>query len=229
MKISKDTFDVLQNFSTIYSGIEVDEPNCLKTMSKTGSIIAIYDTEETFEPFSIWDLTKFNNLVSVSGVENCDFEFKSDEGEFGRIIVKAGSRTFNYEYAESGVMPVFSEIKSSEKYKAFNNFDFHFDLKQEDIKELKRVNSILQFSEDVLKIEMKDDVGTLTIFSESNETTNTYQIEIDGEGTGISYLKVSDLNMIPGDYKASVCEQLVRFQHKTKPLTYFLRTVLLSK
>lgn len=229
MKISKETMEVFKNFSQINQGLVVDEEKCLKTMSLTGSIIAVYDTEETFPLFSIWDFAKFNALIDAMGVENSDFEFSENDGEFGAVTVTSGSRKIKYEYADSGAMPIFQQIKPSEKYKDFDKFDFTFDLSAEDIKEIKRINSIFGFSQDVLKIEMKDDVGTLTIFSETNETTSNYSMEIDGKGSGSCCLKVNDLIMIPGDYMASVSEQMVKFQNRNKQLLYFVRTHLINR
>jgi len=229
MKITKETYDVFKNFAQINQGLVVDEENCLKTMSLTGSIIGVYDSEETFPLFSIWDFAKFNALIDVVGIENSDFEFSENEGDFGAVTIVSGSRKIKYEYADAGSMPTFQQIKPSEKYKAFDKFDFTFELSAEDIKEIKRINSIFGFSQDVLKIEMKEDVGTLTIFSETNETTSNYTIEIDGKGSGSCCLKVNDLIMIPGDYQASVTDQMVKFQNKSKSLMYFIRTHLINR
>ena len=223
MRISNECFSVLQNFAQINEGLVVDEPTCLKTMSVTGSVISVYDTDEEFPFFAIWDLQKFNSLISVPGIENCEFDFKDDH-----ILISYGSRKIKYEYADASSMPVFEEMKESNKYKAFNDFDFKFSITAEDIKEIKRISSIFG-TNDTLKIEMKDDIGVLTVFSEKNDTNSDYTIEIDGEGSGIAYLKISDLIMLNGDYKANVTEQMIKFQNTEKPLIYFIRVYLIDR
>lgn len=226
MKISSETFEVMQNMSQIHNGIVVDEENVLKTMSTSGSVICVFDTDESFPLFAIWDFTKFNSLIAVHGIENCEFSFDEKE-EFIEIL--SGSRKSKYEYADAGTMPVFEQIKDSKAYKAFNKFDFEFTITEDDIKDIKKVNNIFGFSEDVLKITMNDGVGTLEIFSEENETGSNFTLEIDGEGTGEAITKVEDLCMIQTDYVASVNEQMIRYQAKDKPLMYFIRTYLTDK
>ena len=227
MKISKETAEVFKNMAQINSGLVVDEPKHLKTMSPTGSIIAIYDPEEEFPLFSIWDFAKFNSLIDVFGVENSEFKFVEESSDdMGYVEVSSGSRKIKYEYAEMGTQPIFEQIKDAKAYKAFDKFGFTFKLSSDDIKEIKKVNSIFGFSEDILKIDMKDGVGKITIFSEKAEIKSDFTIEIDGEGTGEAMTKVEDLIMINTDYEAHCSEQMIKYQAVDKPLMYFIRTVL---
>jgi len=226
MKISKETFTVLKSCSAINKGLVVDEPNVIKTMSNSGSIICLFDTEETYPVFAVWDLTKLNSLIDVLGIENCEFDFNEKESY---IEVSYGSRKFKYEFADVGTMPVFEKMKDSKTYKAFDKFDFKFVITEQDIKDIKKANNIFGFSEDVLEITMKDDIGTIRIFSENNETTNDFEIEISGEGSGTVMTKVEDLCMIDTDYEASVSEQMIKYQASDMPLIYFIRTYLEQK
>lgn len=223
MKISKETFEVMMNMAQIQNGIVVDEPQCLKTMSPTGSIISVYDTEETFPLFAIWDFTKFNSTINVHGIVECEFTFNNQESF---VEISAGSRKVNYEYADAGSMPTFEQIKNSRDYKAFDKFDFTFKILADEIKDLKKMNQIFNFTNDVLKIDMVDGVGTIKIYSASNETKSDYIIEIDGEGTGSAMTKVDDMIMISDDYTASVCEKMIKYQSDKKPLMYFIKNFL---
>jgi hypothetical protein len=84
IKISKRTLDILKNFSTINSGILVNEGNVLTTLSSTKNILAEAHVDETFpRQFAIWDLNKF--LGTVIAVRS------EVQGLFGRCKGSIGS------------------------------------------------------------------------------------------------------------------------------------------
>ena len=57
MKISRATFDILKNFSTINGSILVKEGNVLSTISASKIILTLSSFSETFEnEFGIYDL-----------------------------------------------------------------------------------------------------------------------------------------------------------------------------
>lgn len=221
MKISSETYKIFTNYATINDGLVIEEPTCMKTINKEGSIISIYDTQEKFPLFAIWDFRKFNSLIEVMGIETCDFDFQDN-----CVIVSSGSRKIKYEYTDMSVLVDFEQLVDSQRYKNKVFDGFTFDLLADDIREIKKVNSIFQFSEDILKIEMNDGKGMITVFSEANETNSNYSLEIDGEGSGIAYTKIDNLKIISGDYKCSVSNDgIIKYQNKTIPLIYFIRTV----
>lgn len=219
MKISNESFMVMGNFAEINESFMVEEPTVFKTKNREGTIISVYDTQETFPNFAIWDLRKFNSLVSVMGIESCEFDFE-EEG----IVISSGSRKGKYEYCDMATLIDFEDLKDSVRYKDYDQFDFSFDLTAEDIKEIKKVNSIFQFKEDLLKIEMTDGKGVVTVLSEDNSTASNYSLEIDGEGTGVAYTSINNLKIINGDYKCSVNGVVIKYQHKTIPLFYLIAT-----
>ena len=77
MKISNTTLTVLRNFSTITPSINVDEAKCLKVMSQSKNIIALFDTEEEFEEFAIYDMIQLLGIISLFDLEKTDFIFKN--------------------------------------------------------------------------------------------------------------------------------------------------------
>ena len=63
MKISKQTFEVLKNFSEINANLLINPGNKLQTISIMKNVLAEATVEETFEKeFAIYDL---NSLLSV--------------------------------------------------------------------------------------------------------------------------------------------------------------------
>ncbi len=68
MKITRATFDILKNFSTINGSILVKEGNSLATISTSKNILAQAEVSETFEnEFGIYDLGEF---LRVAGDES---------------------------------------------------------------------------------------------------------------------------------------------------------------
>lgn len=226
MKISKATFEILQNFADIQDGLVVDEANCIKTSSLGGATVALFDTEETFPVFGIWDIKKFNQLINVFSIENCDFDFETSE-DFVTISHLHDNKQVQYEFHDIAHFPEFEEMKPSDNYKKFSpdvgDGNFKFNISSDQIKELKRVNGIFAFSEDFLKITMVNGKGTITIFSNRKETKSDYQIDIEGEGSGEVTTKIEDMKIINDDYQALATEFIIKYQSTTKPLIYLIK------
>ena len=74
MKFSKNTFEILKNFSNINSNILIKPGNKLCTITPAKNVMAEAEVEEEFETeFGIWDLSKF--LGTISLFDDPDFEF----------------------------------------------------------------------------------------------------------------------------------------------------------
>ena len=74
MKLSKNTLDILKNFSTINSNILVEPGNVIKTVSPVKNVMSQATVKEKFDcQFGIWDLGKF--LGTISLFEDPDFSF----------------------------------------------------------------------------------------------------------------------------------------------------------
>ena len=64
MRLSKDTVEVLKNFSTINQCILVKEGNKLRTISTMKNILAEADVSEVFpSEFGIYDLNEFLGVM----------------------------------------------------------------------------------------------------------------------------------------------------------------------
>ena len=87
MKLSDNTLNLLNNFSTINSGITVKAGNEISTVSAMKNIFAKAVVDETFnQEHSIYDLSEY--LGAVSLFDTPDFEFNGEsvnvvEGEQG--------------------------------------------------------------------------------------------------------------------------------------------------
>ena len=87
MKISKDTLDVLKNYSTINQGITVNAGNELKTMSIDQSVDSLFKSDTIFPTeFSIYDVNGFLSVISI--FEDPDFNFQENN-----LVISEGAET----------------------------------------------------------------------------------------------------------------------------------------
>ena len=77
MKLSKETIEILKNFSTINSNILVEPGNVIKTISPVKNVMSEATVSETFDTqFGIWDLGKF--LGTISLFDDAEFFFSGE-------------------------------------------------------------------------------------------------------------------------------------------------------
>lgn len=214
VKISKRTLDILKNFSTINSGILVNEGNLLTTLSSTKNILAEARVDETFpRQFAIWDLNKF--LGTVSLFKDPDFIF--DENF---VTVKSGGSSVRYYYCAQNL------VTSTNKRITMPTAVVEFDLKAKDFAEVMKAASVLQVqhlcvrsSEDSSKIE-------LAVVDKSDTTSNFYSLEVGDNTSGATFefiFDVDNLKILQGDYRVSISQKIVScFTNKNEPLTYWI-------
>jgi hypothetical protein len=214
VKISKRTLDILKNFSTINSGILVNEGNLLTTLSSTKNILAEARVDETFpRQFAVWDLNKF--LGTVSLFKDPDFIF--DENF---VTVKSGGSSVRYYYCAQNL------VTSTNKRITMPSAVVEFDLKAKDFAEVMKAASVLQVqhlcvrsSEDGSKIE-------LAVVDKSDTTSNFYSLEVGDNSTGATFefiFDVDNLKILPGDYSVAISQKIVScFTNKNEPLTYWI-------
>ena len=214
VKISKRTLDILKNFSTINSGILVNEGNLLTTLSSTKNILAEARVDETFpRQFAVWDLNKF--LGTVSLFKDPDFIF--DENF---VTVKSGGSSVRYYYCAQNL------VTSTNKRITMPSAVVEFDLKAKDFAEVMKAASVLQVqhlcvrsSEDGSKIE-------LAVVDKSDTTSNFYSLEVGDNSTGATFefiFDVDNLKILTGDYSVAISQKIVScFTNKNEPLTYWI-------
>jgi len=77
MKISKETLEVLKNFSAINPNLVISEGNKLSTIAEAKNIMASTEVSETFpKEVGIYDLNEF--LSAHSLIEDADLEFGNE-------------------------------------------------------------------------------------------------------------------------------------------------------
>ena len=196
-KISKESLEVLKNFSSINSNILVKPGSTLTTVSPVKNVMAEATVPELFDSeFGIWDLNKFLGTISL---------FDSPEFEFNDNFVKisSGSTEVVYYYCEPKLLTTVS------KKITMPDSVLDFTLKQSDLLELQKAASVMQLPDMVVRSNGSD--VELAVLDKKDSTSNTYSIGVDvtTDAEFDFYFKVENLKMIGGDYDVTISEKKI--------------------
>ena len=213
MKLSKETIEVLKNFSGINQSIVVKEGNKLKTVNTLKNILAHATVEEDFpKEFAIYDLTRFLGLIS--SMEEPELEFKEKY-----MTVGTGTRKVRYKYADTDY------IIKPEKDIDMPESEIKFKLSEEVYVSLEKVATILQLHDICLKGCKKSGKILLCATNKKNDSSNDYSEEV-GEGVTKNFnivMKKENLKIIPGDYDVSISSKgISHFKNVNLDLEYWI-------
>jgi len=194
MKLSKETIEVLKNFSGINQSIVVKEGSKLKTMNTLRNILAHATVEEDFpKEFAIYDLTRFLGLIS--SMEEPELEFQEKY-----VIVGTGKRKVRYKYADTDY------IIKPEKDIVMPESEIKFKLSEEVYVSLEKVATILQLHDICIKGCAKSGKILLCAINKKDDSSDDYSEEV-GEGVTKNFnivMKKENLKILPDDYDVSI-------------------------
>jgi CRISPR/Cas system-associated protein Csx1 len=212
MRLSKETFNILKNFSSINSNILIKPGNVLKTRSAGSNIYVKAKVQEDFDTeVAIWDLNKFLGVISM--FNNPDLEFHDTH-----VDISNGRSSVKYYYAEKSLLTV--------PTKDINMPDvlFTFTLDEQDLNEIMKAASILQVND--LKIIAGDGKIRLTVDDSSNSTSDSFEIIVEENYDGPNYegqITIGEIKFLSGSYNVDVTDTVVsRFTHTSQDITYFI-------
>ena len=213
MKLSKETIEVLKNFSGINQSIVVKEGSKLKTVNSLKNILAHATVEEDFpKEFAIYDLTEFLGLLSSMSEPELTFN-KSD------VTVSSDTRKVKYRYADTDY------IVKPEKDIDMPESEIKFKLSEEVYVSLEKVATILQLHDICLKGCKKSGKILLCATNKKNDSSNDYSEEV-GEGVTNKFnivMKKENLKIIPGDYDVSISSKgISHFKNVNLDLEYWI-------
>jgi hypothetical protein len=199
MKISKETLEVLKNFSAINPNLVIKPGNKLSSIAEAKNIMSAVEVAETFpKEVGIYDLNEF--LSALSLIDNPDLEFGDDS-----VIIKSDLASLTYRYADVSILtaPV-KEVTMPE-------VDVSIKLTVDDISAIRKAGSAL--GHPVCSITTYD--GSDTIYLEvkdpENATANVFQLAVgttDVSNYDFQFL-ISNLKLVPGDYEVSISSKLI--------------------
>lgn len=212
MRLSKETFNVLKNFSSINSNILIKPGNVIKTVSVGKNIFAKATVQEDFDTeVAIWDLNKFLGVISM--FSNPDLEFHETH-----VDISNGRSTVTYFYSEPEILTTPNKDISMPKPL------FSFDLDEQDLNEILKASSILQVTD--MRIIAQNGKIEITVKDSGNQSSNSFSITVDENYDGPDYsgtFKVTEIKFLPGSYHVEITDTIIsRFTHKQQDLSYFI-------
>jgi hypothetical protein len=214
MKISKQTFEIMKNFTAINNSIWFTEPQALKTISLAENIVGIFDTEEEFPMWQLYNSVPFMSMSTLFDPEKIDFDFQEN-----KVILKTKGTRVTIVYDPADLLPQYDSIKPAANYKKFDNFNASFALSSAKIGQIQKTANILGLPD--MAIKMKDGKGVISINDSENPDSNSLKIAVAGEGSCDIQMMVKNLQIVSGDYKVSVANNLLsKFHHQGMPLFY---------
>ena len=213
MKLSKETIEVLKNFSGINQSIVVKKGNKLKTVNSLKNILAHATVEEDFpKEFAIYDLTEFLGLLSSISEPELTFN-KSD------VTVSSDTRKVKYRYADTDY------IVKPEKDIDMPESEIKFRLNEDVYISLEKVATILQLHDICLKGCAKSGKILLCAINKKDDSSDDYSEEV-GEGVTKNFnivMKKENLKIIPGDYDVSISSKgISHFKNVNLDLEYWI-------
>ena len=211
MKLSSNTLNLLNNFSTINSGITVKTGNEISTVSAMKNIFAKAIVDETFEQeHSIYDLSEY--LGAVSLFDTPDFVFNGES-----VDVSEGDNSVRYYYAGPQM------VISPQKDITMPDPEITFDLDEDVLSSLLKASSVLSLPDMVLSSD--GNTVQLTVKDKKNATSNVYSRTV-AQGNGSTYemfLRMENIKVLPGSYTVFVSSKgIAHFTNRNISVEYFI-------
>ena len=213
MKLSKNTFKILENFKDINQSILFKQGNKLRTISVMKNILAeVTIEEEVPKDFGIYDLSQ-----SLGGITHLyrdpEFDFSNDN----HVVIKEGRMRSKYFFADPQVI-----ITPPDKEMTLPTEDVTFELSTEQLDKLLKAAAIYQLPD--LTVEGGNGVVKIVVKDKKNDTSNSFSITVGETDKVFSFnFKVENIKILPGTYDIVVSSKLLsRFSSKNNDLTYFI-------
>mgnify|MGYP003704516251 CR=1 FL=1 len=216
MILSKETLDILYNFSTINQNIFINKGNVLKTKSIQKTIYAEATIPDAFpKDFAIYNLKQFLSVINT--FNGCDITFKDDK----MVIHSAGKYSVEYPYADP------ETVDSVKKDLVIKNPIIKLTLEEDDIAKINSLGSI--FGLNMLTIEGNTSNKTTTVYYQDikNNLTAKGSVNLFTEPEFDYKINISPENwkMMKGSYDITVSNEQIpmcKLEHTQMPIKYFI-------
>lgn len=200
MKISKETLEVLKNFSAINPNLVINEGNKLSTIAEAKNIMASTTVAETFpKEVGIYDLNEF--LSALSLIENADLEFGNDS-----VVMKSPTSSITYRYADKSI------LTSPEKGVNMPESEVCVTLTADLISQIRKAGGALGHPVvSLTKVDGSDKI-VLQVKDPNNSSANVFELDTGTVSNNSSFdlqFLIANLKLIPGDYQVSVSSKLI--------------------
>lgn len=211
MQLTKETFDILKNFSSINPSISIKAGNKIRTVSPAKNILAEAIVSETFPTdFALYELNQFLGLVSLFDDVNLNFNTT-------KVDLVEGENSASYYYTD----PV-TVISPPDKNLELPSQDVCFTLEKETLKKV--VNAANQLM--LPNIVVSGDGETIRIVAcdIKNNSSNQFSKVVGETYTKFKFVyKTPNLKMIENDYDVTISSKGIS-HFKCENLQYWIAT-----
>ena len=218
MKLSKNTLDMLKNFSDINMSIEIKEGNILRTVSVQKNILAQAELEDSFpQDFAIYELNRF--LGAVSLFDDPEFTFNGKSTNIG-----TARHSVDYVYCDPSMI-----VTPPENNITFPDPEVKFVLSQDALSQIMKASNVLGTPE--IAVEggpAPADSIRIKALDVNNDSTDTFKIVLDESYSGDKFrfvFKTENMKMIPGTYDVEISSKgISHFSLQGQKLQYWIAT-----
>jgi hypothetical protein len=203
--ISKDTIDLLQNFSTINKSIVIKPGNEIQTLSLNKNILAKAKVEETFtRNMAIYDLP---SLIAVFNLFDGTPVIHTEDDSHLLITNPANRSKVKFFYADPDII-----VQPPDKEVDLPSEDVSFRLEAPLLQQIRKAWSICGVPD--LCLYGHNGVMNLCLTDKKNETSNSYSIEVGETDDVFCYcFKMENLKLYPQGYDVTISKHNVaRFE-----------------
>ena len=213
MQITRQTIDILKNFSEINSSILVEPGSNLQTIAAMKNILAKSEITESFDTrFAIYDLPEFLRSIELFDSPKLNF----NGGANVTINEEKSKQNIKYFFADKSVIVAPTKaINMPDQYVSFT-------LKKDDFARLQRAITTLNLPDVAVVGDGKN--IKLVATDKKNKSSNDYS-EIIGETDKKfnAYFKAENLKVIGDDYDVEISQQKIsHFVNRNKPVQYWI-------
>ena len=215
MKISKNTLNMMKNFSDINMSIEVKAGNLLRTVSVQKNILAEAQLESSFpQDFAIYEVNRFLGAVSL---------FDDPDFQFGEKSVKIGNDNYSIDYVYCDPSMI---VTPPENNITVPDPEVKFKLTQDTLSRLLKAGNVLTTPEIVVEGgPHPNDVMRIRAMDVNNDSSDTFHINLTdvSNATFRFVFKIENFKMIPGDYDVEISSKgIARFSQNQ--IQYWIAT-----
>lgn len=198
MKFTKETLNILKNFSTINSSIMLNKGNFIMTRALNGTVYAEATIPDAIDAdVAIYDLNTFLSVLSLVG-ESAEINLDKDEN----IEIRNERSSIFLSSADP------STISYPKKAITFPVANIIFEIKGEDLQQLMRVSRSMQI--DTLGITNVDSKIVIRGYNKAADSANMKVLytlvsgDYDGTNEFEFFINMSNMKMQPADYKCMI-------------------------
>ena len=214
MKLSKNTLDMLKNFSDINMSIEIKKGNILRTVSVQKNILAQAELEDAFpQDFAIYELNRF--LGAVSLFDNPEFQFNGKSANIG-----TSKHSVDYVYCDPSMI-----VTPPENNITFPDPEVKFTLSQDALSQIIKASNVLGTPE--ISVECESGNISVKALDVNNDSTDTFKVELEekSEHKFRFVFKTENMKMIPGNYDVEISSKgISHFSLQGQKLQYWIAT-----